>query len=99
MAAATNLSRTIRPLQKTLRGAAQEHVSAVQTAQAHNQIIPTNPSEEFKINVRIQELDQTGIADEAKSLIKKLKSWLKISQYIEPPPHGIAPRGKRSNPP
>ena len=29
---------------------------AVQTAQAHNQIIPTNPSEEFKIDVRIQEL-------------------------------------------
>ena len=60
---------------------------AVQTAQAHNQIIPTNPSEEFKINVRIQELDQTGIADEAKTLIKKLEELgKKISQYIEPRP-------------
>ena len=60
---------------------------AVQTAQAHNQIIPTNPSEEFKIDVRIQELDQTGIADEAQTLIKKLEELgEKISQYIEPRP-------------
>ena len=37
---------------------------AVQTAKAHNQIIPTNPSEEFKIDIRVQELDQTGINEE-----------------------------------
>ena len=60
---------------------------AVKTAQTHNQIIPTNPSEEYKIDIRIQELDQTGISDEADALIKKLEALnKKLSRYIEPRP-------------
>ncbi|SVA65122.1 uncharacterized protein METZ01_LOCUS117976, partial [marine metagenome] len=60
---------------------------AVQTAKAHNQIIPTNPSEEFKIDIRVQELDQNGIGDESATLIKKLEQLdKKLSKYIEPRP-------------
>ncbi|SVC83000.1 uncharacterized protein METZ01_LOCUS335854, partial [marine metagenome] len=60
---------------------------AVKTVQTHNQIIPTNPSEEYKIDIRIQELDQTGISDEADALIKKLEALnKKLSRYIEPRP-------------
>lgn len=60
---------------------------AVQTAMAHNQIIPTNPSEEFKIDIRIQELDQDGIADESATLVKKLVQLdEKLNKYIEPRP-------------
>ena len=78
------LSERFKKLSETQR---KNMYRAVQTAQAHNQIIPTNPSEEFKIDVRIQELDQTGIADEAQTLIKKLEELgKKISQYIEPRP-------------
>ena len=60
---------------------------AVQTAKAHNQIIPTNPSEEFKIDIRVQELDQNGIGDESATLVKKLEQLdKKLSKYIEPRP-------------
>ena len=61
---------------------------AVKTAQTHNQIIPTNPSEEYKIDIRIQELDQTGVIDESGALIKKLEALnKKLSRYIEPRPN------------
>ena len=81
MAAATNL-RELSIASKLSEVQRKNMYRAVQTAQAHNQIIPTNPSEEFKINVRIQELDQTGIADEAKTLIKKLEELGKKSANI-----------------
>ena len=78
------LSERFKKLSDTQRSNMRQ---AVKAAQSHSEIIPTNPSEEFKVEIRIQELDQNGINDESQALIKTIEDlYKKLSRYIEPRP-------------
>ena len=60
---------------------------AVETVKQHSGLILKNPNEALKIDLRIQELDQTGINDESTALVEILKKLnKKYSPYIEPRP-------------
>ncbi len=61
---------------------------AVETVKQYSGLIPRNAGETLRIDLRIQELDQTGINDEAAALVKILRQLdKKHSPYIEPRPN------------